>query len=344
MKLLICTQVVDKNHPILGFFHRWIEEFAKHFDEVYVICLEKGEYALPSHVHVYSLGKEEGENKLKYILRFYKYFGRIFFRVKVDFVFLHMGAIYNIVASPFFLVRRLYKTKFYWWKAHGHLNLQAKLALLFADRVYTSTESGFSIATDKKRVIGQAIDTDLFTLPNEGFSRKKEIIFVGRITPVKHIEDFIECAALLRSDLPDWQFTIVGPIGDESYFALLQQKVTELHLEDRVTFAGAKKHHELVSLYQNASFFLNTSLTHSMDKTVLEALLCGCLPITANRAFQDLLQPEGLYVHDASPSQYVDAVHTLLEKPDLDEQRKRLRERVTSLHSISTFSSRIFSI
>jgi len=39
MKLLICTQVVDKNDPVLGFFVRWIEEFQKHC-EVEVISLK----------------------------------------------------------------------------------------------------------------------------------------------------------------------------------------------------------------------------------------------------------------------------------------------------------------
>ena len=29
MKLLLCTQVVDKNDPVLGFFVRWIEEFKR---------------------------------------------------------------------------------------------------------------------------------------------------------------------------------------------------------------------------------------------------------------------------------------------------------------------------
>ena len=30
MKLLIITQKVDSADPILGFFHQWVEEFAKH--------------------------------------------------------------------------------------------------------------------------------------------------------------------------------------------------------------------------------------------------------------------------------------------------------------------------
>ena len=73
MKLLIITQKVDINDDVLGFFHRWIEEFAKHCEKITVICLQKGEYNLPDNVKVLSLGKEGAMAKIKYALNFYKY-------------------------------------------------------------------------------------------------------------------------------------------------------------------------------------------------------------------------------------------------------------------------------
>ena len=67
MKLLIITQKVDKNDPILGFFHGWVEEFAKNVEKLTVVCLGVGEYDLPQNVQVFSLGKKIGASKLKYI-------------------------------------------------------------------------------------------------------------------------------------------------------------------------------------------------------------------------------------------------------------------------------------
>ena len=64
MKLLIITQKVDRNDPILGFFHRWLEEFAKNCEQVTVICLYKREYNLPGNVKVLSLGKESGGGRI----------------------------------------------------------------------------------------------------------------------------------------------------------------------------------------------------------------------------------------------------------------------------------------
>lgn len=49
MNLLIITQKIDQNDDVLGFFHRWVEEFSKYCELVIVICLQKGEYDLPAH-------------------------------------------------------------------------------------------------------------------------------------------------------------------------------------------------------------------------------------------------------------------------------------------------------
>ena len=39
MKILIITQKVDQNDDVLGFFHGWIAEFAKHCEQVTVYFL-----------------------------------------------------------------------------------------------------------------------------------------------------------------------------------------------------------------------------------------------------------------------------------------------------------------
>ena len=335
MKLLIVTQVMDTNHPILGFFHRWVEEFAKTFSEVHVICLQKGECLLPDNVHVYSLGKEDGESNGKYLYRFYKYFGRIFFTVRVDYVFFHMGAVYNILAAPFFFIRKMYKTKFYWWKAHGHLDTEGRLALSFVDKVITSTESGFPVNSQKKQVVGQAIDTSLFVM-EPGKRLPKEILFTGRIMPVKQLEVFLSVAEELNTE--GYSFTVAGPVEDEAYFS----KIKSLPGAAYVTFVEPMPQSELVKLYQRADIFLNTSLTHSMDKTVLEAVLCGCLPVTANKAFEEMLGKYDLYHTQQTVKGYVETIRLLTSK-NTDVVREDLRNEVSKKHSIDTFSNRIFN-
>jgi len=73
MRILIITQKVDLDDPLLGFFHRWLEEFAEHTECVHVVCLEEGRHTLPQNVAVTSLGKERGASRLEYLATFYHY-------------------------------------------------------------------------------------------------------------------------------------------------------------------------------------------------------------------------------------------------------------------------------
>lgn len=310
-------------------------EFAEHFAEVHVIALTVGKYELPRNVSVYSLEKESASSRLRRVWLFYKYFSKIFFSTKVNFVFFHMGAIFNIMAAPFWLVRKFYGTKFYWWKAHGHINWEGRLALGFVDLVFTSTESGYPIKTSKRRIIGQAIDEQVFKFPTQSERNLKQIIFVGRIMPVKRIEVFVKTAKLLQDY--GYTFVVVGPVSDETYFQSLQEKAEGLNIE----FCGPKSQSELVPIYQSSHVFLNTSQTHSMDKTVLEGALCGCLPVTNNRAFKDLLAGLNLFSPEHSAEDYCKVIRSL-ESKNTEALRSKLAGMVSSQHRVDTLSSRIF--
>ena len=70
MKLLIITQKIDQNDDILGFFHRWVEEFAKNTEKVVVIAQFVGQYNLPENIEVFSMGKEMGFSKIRQLFNF----------------------------------------------------------------------------------------------------------------------------------------------------------------------------------------------------------------------------------------------------------------------------------
>jgi len=54
---------MDSSDAVLGFVHQWVSEFAKQFERISVICLERGINNPPSNVKVYSLGKESGRSR-----------------------------------------------------------------------------------------------------------------------------------------------------------------------------------------------------------------------------------------------------------------------------------------
>jgi glycosyltransferase involved in cell wall biosynthesis len=345
MKLLICTQAVDENHPILGFFIGWIKEFAQHFDEVHVICLIKGEHSLPDNVYVYSLGKEEGENKLKYLRRFYKYFSHIFFKVRVDYVFFHMGAIYNILASPFFFIRRLYKTKFYWWKTHGHINLAGRIALFFIDRIYTAVAESFPIATSKRVIVGHAIDTTLFNFETSA-GREPVLLFVGRLSKSKRVEQVLQVTKELLHEGVQCKTRIIGKVVNSKYYQDLVAESRAYDLNRTVTFIESMPHNTLVDAYHSAKVFMNPSDNDGLDKVILEAMATGVIPITGNLSFKNILSQYNLFIQKGDVAEYVKRIRTLMELPD-DEYEKiavSLRALVVSEHNLDTLTKRIFDI
>src|SRR3989344_8116257 len=157
MRLLIVTQKVDKKDPILGFFHRWIEEFAKNFEKVTVVCLEKGEYNLPTNVKVLSLGKEERRSKAEYISRFYRYIWQE--RKNYGAVFVHMNQEYVLLAGD---IWRLLGKSVYLWRNHAKGNFLTTMAVWLSDKVFYTSPQSFTARFKKAVQMPVGIDTDFF--------------------------------------------------------------------------------------------------------------------------------------------------------------------------------------
>ena len=97
MRLLFVTQKVDKNDGPLGFVHGWIIALAQTFDQVTIICLQKGESSLPPSVRVLSLGKETHPSRLRYVALFWKHI--LAHRNEYDFVLVHMNQEYVLLGA-----------------------------------------------------------------------------------------------------------------------------------------------------------------------------------------------------------------------------------------------------
>jgi hypothetical protein len=181
MRLLIVTQKVNQNDPILGFFHRWIIEFAKHCESLTVVCLEEGAHELSSrgllrsqahglsmNVKVLSLGKEKElivsgrksavMDKVKYIFRFYKYIWQE--RENYDAVFVHMNPIYVVLGG---LIWKALGKKTSLWYTHSHVDWKLRIAEKLVARIFTASRESLKLASDKAIVTGHGIDTDYFT-------------------------------------------------------------------------------------------------------------------------------------------------------------------------------------
>ncbi len=327
------TQKVDCNDPILGFFHSWIMELSKFFEKITVICLEKGEYSLPSHIEVLSLGKEKHASKLEYISNFYSFLWR--YRKEYDHVLVHMNEEYVLMGGVFwhFLGKKLFM-----WRNHAKGSLWTKLAVLLSQRVFCTSPTAFVTYSPKTHLMPVGVETKKF-FTSEIQSKKNSFLVLGRIDPVKKVENVLQAVSSLQKGGIETKVNIVGnpSKGNQNYFSLLKNIVEKEKLSGDVSFSPAVKHSETPLLYHSYSYYINLTPSGSLDKTIFEALASGLIVITANNFFKNIL-PDELIVSD--PSKLENAMKFALDYIPSEDARGKIKKLIEG-HSLENLGKRL---
>ena len=348
MKILFITQKVDQNDDILGVYHRWIDGVAKHFDKVSVICLYKGQVALPENVSVYSLGKELAvSSRWRYVWRFWKLIWQL--RHDYDRVFVHMNPEYVVLGGPFW---KLSGKKIVLWYAHYLSNLKLRIATLFSDKIVTSIRMAFPFPSSKLEVLQQGIDTDLFS-PVKTFRSPSDpfaVLFLGRIAPVKNLDVLIEAFQLARQRGPIRLSVVgaptVGRPAEQRYYAEMKQLASGLGLAGMVNFQSPVANKNTPAIYRKHDLFVNLTVTGSFDKSTLEAMACGIPVLVSNLAFHDILGPEladRLIFKEGDCRDLADKISRIAALSAEDRQKigDSLREVVVRQHGLGRLVARL---
>ncbi len=336
MKLLILTQKVDALDDNLGFFHRWIEEFAKRCESIIVICLYKGTHSLPQNVRVLSLGKEGGVSRIKYLKRFYSYIVRE--RKNYDAVFVHMNQIYVVLGGLFW---RLFGKPIGLWYAHGAVSLSLRCAALMTNKVFTSTAEGFRIATPKRHIVGQGIDTGLFIPKNDyAITVPVRLVTVGRVIPSKNIEMLVDALVILRSSDVPATLDVVGSCdrGNETYLVTLKEYIKDKGLGEAIRFTGGVPYADLPNLLLGYDIFINAGMTGSLDKALLDAAAAGLPVVSSNPAAVAFLGgDDSTGVCRPNAQSFADAIKKTIGMNETEREAwgMSLHERVAKDHALS---------
>lgn len=333
MKLLIISQKVDKNDPVLGFFHRWVEEFAKHYENLIIICLQKGDYDLPKNVKVLSLGKEKGESRIKYLWNFYKYIWLE--RKNYDNVFVHMNQEYVLLGGLFW---KFLGKKISLWRNHAKGNFLTLCSVWLANRVFCTSSQSFTARFKKTKIMPVGIDTDFFR-PSPLIRKKSgSILFLGRISLVKKVEIFIDALNELKKLGVDFCATIAGPAlpRDKEYEKMLKAKVSRYGLDDKVKFLGPVAQVEALRLYQTHELYVNLTSSGSLDKTIFEAMACETVPLVYNQSLREVFKGE-LAIQDLEAKSIAKRI---IQAPSINNQNN-FRNFVVKEHGLKSLAERL---
>ncbi|MHA1314109.1 MAG: glycosyltransferase family 4 protein [Candidatus Helarchaeota archaeon] len=352
MNVLFITQEVAKDSSILGFVHGWILEFSNKVDNLFVLSGRVGQHDLPKNVKVFSLGKEVGTNQLFRFMKFYIILIKLLFTRHIDAIFAHMLPEY-VIASSF--ISKIRKVPIFLWYAHGSVSFRLKLACRLSTKIITSSKKGFRINTKKRLIVGHGINfkrLSNFSGKNGTKSKKIRIISVGRISPIKNKEILIKAVEILvkKHSLTNIEVLFIGsaPRGASKYESKLKKMVSDLKLNDYFRFIGDVSHEEIPSYFQSCDLKVNTSLTGSMDKTVLEAIACEKPVLTCNEAFFEFLKDYShiLIFNKRNPQDLAQKIKDIIQLDETEKKKicRQLRKKVEEEHNLKNLVTKVINI
>lgn len=293
MKLLLTTQAVDIDDPVLSVYHDWIVEIASQFETVEVICLKEGRHALPDNVKVHSLGKEScAQNKVMYATRFLALSWRL--RHSYDAVFVHMNQEYILIAGWFW---KVLQKPVYLWRNHYAGSILTDIAATFCNKIFYTSKHSYTAKYAKAKILPVGVNAKRFFLDEHIARKPHSILFLARMTPSKRPELLIEALeGLLRQGIPFTANFYGSPLPhDRTYYEALKTKVQSLGLADIVAFCPGVPNEQTPNLYRTHDIFVNTSPSGMLDKTLFEAAASGCLVLAASEDIAELLGEEASF-------------------------------------------------
>lgn len=336
MRVLVVTQALDTNHPVLGFFHQWVEELAMRASSLQVIALSVGAYTLPSNVTVQSLGKEKGQKpSFIYAFRFLSQAWKL--RNEYDVVFVHMNQEYVLLAG---VLWKLLGKRVYMWRNHYAGSLLTDVAAMWCEKVFYT--SAHSYTARYKNSMQMPLGIHLASVPSVPRA-PRSILFLSRISPAKRPHMLVKALAALTKEGVAFETSIVGPTApiDESYAEKLEHLVEKEGMASSVSFKGSVPHKEVGKVYAEHAIYINLATSGMFDKTIGEAAQAGCLVLAVSDDWHMLMNDDRVH---CAPTE--ESVHACLTQALAlsEEDREALLARQTEAlrtHSLPSLADKL---
>ncbi len=172
----------------------------------------------------------------------------------------------------------------------------------------------------KLRIIPNGVDVERFSSRPRVTHLRPTIAFIGRVTPIKDVQTFIDVTDLLRKRFPDLQSLIIGPTDEDPHYAqACMDEAASRGLDGTITFTGPVDVKEYLA---GIDVVVLTSISEALPLIILEAGAAGVPCVTTDvGACRELLEgpiagsdetPGGMVVPVGASDEMAEAIGSLL--------------------------------
>jgi glycosyltransferase involved in cell wall biosynthesis len=323
--LVVVTQQVDPEHPVLAATVPKLVALARRFDEVTVLAASAVPGALPPNCRVVEYG---AESRVRRGALYATALERAL-KAKPAAVLVHMTPLLAVLASPLARPRGI---PILLWFTHWKSSRTLVLAERVSSAVLTVDRRSFPLESRKVVAIGHGIDLARFPCTHRRPGERLRALALGRTSPAKGYETLVRAAALADVDLE-----LRGPsFTDEERSERARLQALGARVEDPVPYA------DVPALLFGKDVLVNNMREGALDKVVYEAA-ATCMPVLAsNSGFEDVLPAELRFRREDAN----DLAEKLRGLRDADRNAIGigLRAAVEERHSVEHWADRVFRV
>jgi len=330
--LVILNYAMDLQDSIFSHQVEAVIRLSPFFPKVVVVTSKSGEYQVPDNVTVKSSEWKRGR-PISNLLNLLRVCLPILRQNTV--VFSHMTDVQSAILSP---ITRILGIRHYLWYAHTSHSIYLRWANLWVNSVVTSTAGSCPITSHKVIAVGQAINPEIFSFNKRNGGKLVAGVHIGRLDQSKRIEMLIqECEKIRHLGYPVTFCQIGSPSIKEfsNYQNLIQDKARNLKW---VEIQNSISRDKLPIILQAKDFFIH-AFDGSLDKSLVEATMCGLPVLTTNKEY---LREIGSWTGDLSSTlseQYL--FLTRMNRGKLQDELVRRQKLCLEFHSISHWQSEL---
>ena len=173
---------------------------------------------------------------------------------------------------------------------------------------------------DKVRVVLNGVDTAAF---DPGQDKRREIIFVGRLSPQKGGLVFAEAAMRIKDCLPGWRFVLVGArsFGKPTMGSEYEQRVIEVmrRLGDQGEITGYMPRGQAMARLCGAAIAVAPAQWDDpCPLSVIEALAGGCATVASPRGgIPEIIDDAGILIEGGNSDAWAEQLLRLAQDEEL---------------------------